>query len=76
MKKNKKTTEDSGCCCKSIFDCFKGEMGGKAEKVKKYVKENPETTKKILAGFGAFLTLIIAFLLNKKINKNKKKTKK
>lgn len=73
MKKvNKKKVECPICdnLSKKMSE-LKNKIQTKTQETKKYAKENPEKTKKVLTIGGAFLLGILAFLMGRK-SKNKK----
>lgn len=58
---------------KEKIDTTKDKLREKVEEGKTYVKNNPEKTKAVLAGIGAVVIAIVAFLLGRKTKNNEDK---
>jgi len=64
-KNNKKTSKGTDCCGGDVINEIKKQVEDKMKGAKKYAKDNPKETKTALAGIGAFLVVVIAFLFGK-----------
>jgi uncharacterized membrane protein YvbJ len=80
MKKiNKKKDKDCLLCNKAgdFFKKTKEELNKKMGEGRRYAEKNPQKSKAIMAGLGAFLLLVVSFFIGKKRgNKNKENEKK
>lgn len=76
MKKNKIGSNKECLPCQKVIENLKQTKAKIETKIKEgqiYVKKNPEKSKTILAGLGAFLIVLISFFIGRKTKNNKNK---
>lgn len=69
--KAKDRTREAMDKTKEVMDKTKDKVKEKVEEGRTYVKNNPEKSKAILAGVGAFLIAVLAFMLGRKTKNGK-----
>ncbi len=75
MKKEELRDKAQLTCEKAekVIEETKGKLREKIEEGQAYIKKNPEKTKAVLAGIGAFVIAVVAFLLGRKTKNDENK---